>query len=235
MDPLIRRYVFPAVACALTAVFTSACGEGSATAPDASADVATPAPVAPSFSASTGNGFVSGPHYNLNIIGVPKDKSPNFTGGSGGRIFVPLVGSTKIMLFVGPTYEVLDANGTDGSASFQLPNPDPTNSGTSNYSVYARALGKPGGSALIQTCATDPATGDVVCSTYTTLQVRGTGQSKATNVTKQLLYLYTDVVTGTLTRYPIFDARLEGYFWSYDNSGLKLLQLRFYPVSTVVP
>jgi hypothetical protein len=34
---------------------------------------------------------------------------------------------------------VLDGNGTDGVAAFQLPNPDPTNSGTTTYSVWARA------------------------------------------------------------------------------------------------
>jgi hypothetical protein len=27
----------------------------------------------------------------------------------------------------------------------------------------------------------------------------------------------------------LFDPCLEGYFWAYDNRGLKLLQLRFYP------
>ena len=34
--------------------------------------------------------------------------------------------------------------------------------------------------------------------------------------------------------YPLFDNALEDYFWSYDNNGLKLLQLRFYPVPTDV-
>jgi len=26
----------------------------------------------------------------------------------------------------------------------------------------------------------------------------------------------------------LFDLCLEGYFWRYDNNGLKLLQIRFY-------
>ena len=73
--------------------------------------------------AATGNGAPSGPHYNLNIIGVSQDKSPDFSGGNGGRIFVDLVGSTRINLTMGD-YQVLDANGTDGTAAFQLPNPD---------------------------------------------------------------------------------------------------------------
>jgi hypothetical protein len=33
----------------------------------------------------------------------------------------------------------------------------------------------------------------------------------------------------------LFSDALQGYFWSYDNTGLKLAQLRFYEVSTTVP
>src|SRR5688572_24983945 len=66
----------------------------------------------------TGNGAPSGAHYTLNIIGVPKNKSAPLTGNKGSRIFVPLSGSTKINLKEG-TFQVLDANGTDGSAAFQ--------------------------------------------------------------------------------------------------------------------
>lgn len=39
---------------------------------------------------------------------------------------------------------------------------------------------------------------------------------------------------GTVDRIPLFDERLQGYFWEYDNNGLKLLQLRFYEVPTDV-
>ena len=43
------------------------------------------------------------------------------------------------------------------------------------------------------------------------------------------------LVSGTAdTLVPIFDDRLQGYYWSYDDSGLKLLQLRFYECATVV-
>src|ERR1051326_8757367 len=94
--------------------------------------------------AVTGNGSPSGAHYNLNIIGVPKGKTADMTGDNGHRIFVSLTGKTNILLSQGD-FQVLDANGTDGSASFQLPNPDPDNDGVTVYSVFARALGKPGG------------------------------------------------------------------------------------------
>ena len=34
---------------------------------------------------------------------------------------------------------------------------------------------------------------------------------------------------------PLFDDRLQGYFWDYNNKGLKLVQLRFYECETTVP
>lgn len=180
---------------------------------------------------TNGNGAPSGPHYELNVIGVPKGKTANMTS-PGHRIFVNLVGNTKIMLNQGTDFVVLDGNGTDGTASFQLPNPDPTNSGTTKYSVYARAVGTPGGSASMSTCATDPKTGTIVCSNLTYLAVKGT---KFQNVSAELLYIYADLDgDGTAERYPLFDSRLQDFFWNYDNNGLKVLQLRFYEQSTVV-
>lgn len=184
---------------------------------------------------TTGNGALPGSHYNLNLIGVSNPKSTDMSGNNGGRIFVPLNGSTKIMLAEGD-FQVLDANGTDGSASFQLPNPDPTNSGTTTYSVYARALGKPNGTSKTTTCATDPTTGELWCSVYSMVLVRTSGKQSFTNVSKELLYLYADTdADGTLERYPLFDSALADYYWQYDNTGLKLAQLRFYPVPTTVP
>ena len=182
----------------------------------------------------TGNGAPAGGHYNLNIIGVPKNKSASLTGGDGHRIFVPLAGSTKILLSQGD-FQVLDANGTDGSAAFQLPNPDPDNDGITQYSVFARALGKPGGSSKTTTCATDPTTGELYCSVESMVMVREKGKSSFSNVSKQLLYVYADIDgDGVVDRMPLFDERLQDYFWQYDNSGLKLLQLRFYELPTNV-
>lgn len=181
---------------------------------------------------TTGNGAVSGSHYSLNIIGVPKGKTADMTGNMGHRIFVNSFGTTKIMLNEGAEFQVLDANGTDGIAKFQLPNPDPANTGTTKYSVFARAVGTPGGTASMSTCATDPLTGMVVCSNLTYVAVKGT---KFQNVSAELLYIYADLDgDGVAERYPLFDSRLQDYFWNYDNAGLKVLQLRFYQVSTTV-
>jgi len=187
-----------------------------------------------SLTSTQGNGFPSGSHFNLNIIGVPKDKSADMTDNNGHRIFVKLDGRSKIMLQEGEEFQVLDANATDGSGLFQLPNPDPDNNGVTEYSVFARALGKPGGSATMTTCAEDEF--DVEwCSTVSEVFVREAKKPVARNVSRALLYIYADLdEDGTDERYPLFDDALEGYYWSYDNNGLKLLQLRFYEVPTDV-
>jgi len=191
-----------------------------------------------------GNGAPNGPHYNLNLIGVPKDKTAVMDDNSGHRIFVKLDGNTKIGLAEGLTFAVLDANGTDGNgAKFQLPNPDPDSDGVTVYSVYARALGKPGGHGTLNTCATAPgpdgilgtADDEVMCSVATLVLTRTKGQQKFVDVSKYLLYIYVDLDgDGIAERYPLFSDALQDYFWSYDNDGLKLIQLRFYQVPSNV-
>jgi hypothetical protein len=209
--------------------------------------------------ATTGNGAPSGAHYTLNIIGVPKDKSPNFTGGNGGRIFVDLgktgaAANTRINLIEGD-FGVLDANGTDGVASFQLPNPDPDGDGTTSYSVYVRALGKPGGKATMQSCYED-ATGTWCAADFVggvapiTVERNKGGVAKFVNVSKDLLFVdyctawtagldgvlgTADDVCASVSQVPLFGNDLLSYYWSYDNEGLKLAQLRFYEVPTVTP
>ncbi len=182
---------------------------------------------------------LTGAHYNLNIIGVPQTKTADMTGDNGHRIFVSLSGNTKILLRQGD-FGVLDANGTDGSASFQLPNPDPDGDGVTAYSVFARALGKPGGKSTTTTCldTVDDVTGApaTYCSIYQMVLVRGTGQSKFTNVSKELLFVYADINgDGTIDRVPLFSDPLADYYWQYDNQGLHLAQLRFYEIATTVP
>jgi len=178
-----------------------------------------------------GNGAPSGSHFGLNIIGVPKGKSTNLTGGDGRRIFVPLEGRARINLSQGD-FAVLDANGTDGVAAFQLPNPDPDGDGVTSYQVFARALGTPGGSARVTTCATDATTGELVCSTDSLLLVRTKGKQSFSDVSRDLLFITADIDgDGDEETVPLFDSSLQGFFWDFDNTGLKLAQLRFYEVS----
>ena len=187
--------------------------------------------------ASTGNGAPSGSHFNLNIIGVAHDKTPNMKG-SGAVIFVGLGTSTdavttKILLSQSTdgVFEVLDKNGTDGEASFALPVPG-------SYTVWARALGTPGGQSKIATCATfiDPTTGTptILCSTENEVFVRGTGKSSFRNVTTALTTIAlvpgspAELACATPT-VSLFATCLQDFLWQYDNNGLKLLQVRFYP------
>jgi len=203
-----------------------------------------------------GNGAPSGPHYNLNIIGVADiSTKAGVDCGNGHRIFVPLNGKSKIMLteddVVPYEFQVLDCVATnDDPAEFMLPNPDVDGEhgdGVTEYSVFLRLRGTPGGKIKMTTCAEDPDTGEVVCSDLQVIEVRetGHGKNKFDNVSKQLLYIYAWVCTERdageclaweYMRLPLFDDLLEGYFWDYDNNGAKIAQLRFYPgVQTTVP
>lgn len=209
--------------------------------------------------AQTGNGAPSGSHYNLNIICVPNGKKADMTNTQGRTIFVSCAGTSKINLIEGADFQVLDRNGTDGSASFQLPPTDTgvitdqpgvkdectlnadgsytCGSGTSVYSVFARALGNPRGTAVMMLCGLDPADGTPECGTDNQLTLDASGRpARFENVTANLLYLYNVTIDGVLyKRIPLFSDVLQDYFWSYDNNGLKLLQLRFYHCDTVVP
>jgi len=208
--------------------------------------------------------------YSLNIIGVSHDKDAAMDDNSGHRIFVPLEGKAKIELIEGDDFAVLDANGTDGPAQFQLPNPglDPYVIGDkgsadtmSDYSVYVRPLGKPGGWATITTCAEllddNQTFKDLLPGKYIKalnseceyggfasveqvgqdITMRDKGPSKFQNVTAELLTIVFQVETdaGTVyVRVPIFDPIIEGEYWEYDNHGLKILQVRFYNNQTDV-
>lgn len=219
-----------------------------------------PAPVSAKATAAavdeTGNGAPSGAHYTLNIIGVPKEKSADFDGGNGHRIFVGLgktgaVANTRINLREGD-FAVLDANGTDGTAAFQLPNPDPDGDGTTAYQVYVRALGKPGGKATLQSCYEDTL-GSWCAVDFdggvdpVTLQRTKGGVAKFSNVSKDLLYVDycaawdagADLLPGTeddvctdVQQIALFSDALLSYYWSYGNEGLKLVQLRFYETAS---
>jgi hypothetical protein len=83
-------------------------------------------PCAGAASQNTGNGAISGKHYNLNLISVTKtDQLPN-DANNGNRIFVSFEGRNRIYLVpnVDRVFNVLDADATDGKAQFTLPAPE---------------------------------------------------------------------------------------------------------------
>lgn len=203
------------------------------------------------LTAQAGNGAPSGAHYNLNIIGKTTCAGDDLTGSNRHTIQVLLWGGDRAedidgtlasqidkrnKIYLAQSYDgsfaVLDGNACDDGAIFQLPAPG-------GYEIYARALGKPGGAATMTTCATGAgddgvlgnADDEIVCSTENVVLARSTGKSSFSNVTRELTTIYADIDgDGDLERVSIFDPALYDYFWNYENRGLRLAQLRFYPL-----
>src|SRR5262249_986651 len=190
--------------------------------------------------AQVGKGL-NGSHYNLNIIGVPKGKTVDMTNTSGHPIFVHLQGTTKIYYVAGSQFEVRDRNGTDADgATVEVPS-DP--GGTSVcYDVYATALGKPNGNALVQAvCIIEGLTGTcedaLQLSSFTV--TRSKGQPRPENISD--IFRASGCVdtnsSGACDKCDtmfktvwIFNVpQLVSYFWDYTNTDLKLMQVRFYP------
>jgi hypothetical protein len=178
---------------------------------------------------ATGNGAPSGPHYNLNIIGVPKEKRGGTWDNNGHRIFVKLYGAdTKIKLVAGDSFKVIDSDGTDGSAILQMMDPYPGDTTDAVYRIFVRALGKPGGEANMTSAFVDE-NGTSWYSLETVNLVRNKGKSRFDDKTLELTTIYVDMDgDGIPERYYLFDNELYDYFWNYDNNGLKLLQIRIY-------
>ena len=178
------------------------------------------------------NGAPSGAPYNLNVIGMDRTAADPTNNGNGHRIFVSLTGNTKIMLTEGD-FAVLDYNGLDGEATFQLPAADADYDGMSDYSAYVRGLG--GGSSTIETCFVDKQSGDLMCSGTEVTVIEGGKRPKFSNVSKSLLTVVWDVdADGNLERTPLFGDDNYGYAWDYNNTGLRLAQFRFYDEYTLL-
>ncbi len=179
----------------------------------------------------------NGPHYNLNIIGVPQDKlNGNFDNTNRHTIFIPLYtdwvtdpcfttgplqsqSPTKgVRLRIGPSgdadFYVTDGNATDDKyAEFLMPaTPD-------GYDVYISGKGKPGGCLDIEAYTFDGTTYSFIGHVDVD---RKTGQPTWQNA-KWLLY----GPTGTA----FFADPLVEYFWQLYNNGLRLMQVRFYPTT----
>jgi len=123
---------------------------------------------------------------------------------------------------------------------------------TASYQVWARALGKPGGNAIVTTCAT--VNGELECSLENVVMTRTSKKSLFVDVTDAVTSLVIgfcqdfvvtlpsgDTVcvanpaapvvgsgTVTFTRVALFAGNTQDWFWNFDNAGLRLAQLRFY-------
>ncbi len=175
----------------------------------------------------TGNGAPSGPHYNLNLVGIEKGGSASITS-NGHVIFVPLYGNCKIDLQMGD-YQVIDPNCLQGNALFQLPNPNDTSISTTQlaYSVWVRVVAGKGSSSL-QGCYTNQTSGESFCNTGSlVVNLNKVTPPKFTDVSKQLLQVCVNGQESAL-----FSNSNFNYFWQYNNTGVRLAQMRFYPIQT---
>ena len=176
--------------------------------------------------ADKGNGAPSGTHFNLNVIGVPKEKKGGEWNNNGHRTFVKLWGAdTKISIVKGDSFNVIDSDGTDGQTTLQLIDHYPGKTETSICQIYVRALGKPGGSGEVANSFVDEI-GNTWCSLESVSLIRNKGQTRFSDKTLELTTIYVDMTDDEVynpEREYLFDNELWSYFWDYDNSGLKLL------------
>lgn len=125
---------------------------------------------------------------------------------------------------------------------------------STTYRVVARFLGKPDGHVDMASCGTvllEDGTEDIECSLGENVvsETRTKGKPVTVEVTDQLLFVHdvtldpdyagsdcslntpgVDDPTVTVDKMALFDPCLQTVFWNYENNGLKLTQLRFYPV-----
>jgi hypothetical protein len=200
--------------------------------------------------AQVGQGL-SGPHYNLNIIGVSKGKTVDMTNTDRHTIFVPLSGSVKISYVAGTEFQVLDGNCTDADGcTIEVPS-DPL--GDLCYNVYATGLGKPNAGQVIVNadCTIDGLIGScadaLLLNTFTVSRDKGKPKPqnisdvfRATGCIDVNADLLCDSGDLQFTNVWIFNIpQLLSYFWDYNNTGLKLMQVRLYQTTcgsfTTVP
>jgi hypothetical protein len=213
--------------------------------------------VAAPVSAQVGQGL-SGPHYNLEIIGVPKNKTADMTSGNGHVLFVPLDSTAKINFVAGTEFNVMDANCTDtNGCTIEVPS-DTSGANSVCYNVYAVGLGKPGGVAVVNAeCAFDTTlvgggtcTSALLLSSFEIDRTNG-GSNKplrknisdifrATGCLDINANLVCDSGDVQFSNVWIFNLpQLLSYWWNYTDTGLRNMQVRFYPTTcgsiTTVP
>lgn len=188
----------------------------------------------------------TGPHYNLNIIGVPKGKNPPMDDSNRHTLFVPLdrsgdAAAVKISYIAGDEFQVLDGNCTDADGCLiEVPH-EPL--GDLCYEVWATGLGKPfNGQAVVEAqCIIEDLVGSctdaLLLDSFTVGREKGKPKPvpisdvfRATGCIDLDPLVNPGCTSGDLlfTNVWIFNIpQLLDYFWDYDANGLKLMQVRF--------
>jgi len=204
----------------------------------------------------------SGIHFNLNLHGVPDEKSvPSDAGEGRHSIFVPLSGEYELYFAVdGIEWRVTDCDATDadGDVNIILPREiweDTDEDGILDtrigrvkyYNVYVVGLGKPTDEQIVIDPMAIITDSNTVVFHLAQLTVEGHGNGKSgkgggqPNWQNATELFFVDVTLTTIdpgTGLPIeyldtwvFDIpELVSYWWDVNNSGVRLMQVRFYPV-----
>ena len=230
--------------------------------------------------AGNGNGLPSsGKVGQFNLIGKPKggiggDNSngraimiPLRNVASKGDLYCPADGfeliddlaptwstsvpeATRLYFKLGTTFDIIDRDGTDGSATIQIPY-DVFNVTTGGevisttevtLDVYVRVLGKPGGCMDIAAYAYDDTQGLYFWAGSVYLK-RNAGKPAAYKINELFDVWWCNVVDildadgnvigqeceeGTTQERSVFDDVFQDYFWNIQNYDLKNVQVRLY-------
>jgi hypothetical protein len=190
---------------------------------------AIPAMAAPTDAVKPGIDF-NGAHYTLNILGK-KNVGGEFDNPDRHTIFVPLDGDANITMTQGDEFAVLDGNGLDGDAIFQIPSGE-----AKNFKVYVVSLGKPGNGVDIDYPDGWVYNNDTGLWYVEIATIHVNGHSKKP--------VWTDATEWFYMEYEYADGGMiwEGYMWNvpsdmFDDTGYwwdmkgcdQHLQVRFYP------
>jgi hypothetical protein len=192
----------------------------------------------------------NGKHFNLNIIGVPKNKTADMDGTQGNTIFVPLNKNGEVAHCVinvqrniaNPNkFEVIDRNATDeDGATILVPF---ENEGDLSYNVYAISLGKPGDVGVyIEASATfvNDTTADLLMTNFTLKRDRGKPTvQNISNIFRASGWIdendndTQDAGDTTFNNVWVFNIpTLLSYWWDYYNTDLRHMQVRFYETTS---
>ncbi len=196
-----------------------------------------------------GNGFPSGPHYNLNIIAKKPNWQFNASEDGNNTIFVRLDNKSQIIMTPSKheEFKVTDPDAVHKEkgkydAEFEIPWNQSLRYPA--YDVYVRARGKPGGHVNISAGVinlTDNTTWLTLGTVPMLSHTKGKGKPKpGTQCINDIFYVPVTNESGNTSIYwifdhPEYDPELFEYFWNYDNHGCKLLQVRFYENTSYVP
>lgn len=230
--------------------------------------------MANALTSSTGE-KLSGPHYQVNLIGHPKSISGDYSNGRA--IMIPLkttnndplpcgefadgvnvtndtmetleysnaepAKGAKLVFTPADDFAIVDRDGTDGYAEVEIPTVMDTNGDNQNdrvlaVDVYIRILGKPNQCMRIDGYASDDTQGLWFWSGRVELK-RKAGQSTFVKVNDLFNVWWCEddgtgsCVADTEVELSVFDSSFASYFWDVQNNGVRNVQVRFYPVTSL--